>query len=126
MVRQPPKHFAASVDENLEFVRYLVDPRKAEGLRLRQTLTLAVQGESCLRRLELRSGVLVLTWTDAAAPTHIVITREGLASFVLGTGKPVASDALSQLDRLLDSGHLMPAGAVESVMKGMKSANSLD
>ena len=54
-------------------MRYPVDPRKAEGLR--QALTLAVQRESRLRRLEFRSGVLVLTWTEAAAPTHIVITR---------------------------------------------------
>lgn len=31
---------AASVDENLQFVHYLIDPRKAEGLR--QSFTLAV------------------------------------------------------------------------------------
>lgn len=115
---------AASVDDNLEFVRYLVDPRKAEGLR--QTLTLAVQGESRLRRLEFRNGVLVLTWADVAAPAHIAITREELASFVLGTRKPVAPDALSQLDRVLDRSHLMPTGAVESVMKGMKAVNNTE
>ena len=78
-------------------MRYLVDPRKAKGLR--QTLTLAVQGESRLRRLEFRNGVLVLT-------------GEELASFVLGTRKPVAPDALSQLDHVLDRSHLMPTGAV--------------
>jgi len=115
---------AASVDENLEFVRYLVDPRKAEGLR--QTLTLAVQGDSRLRRLELRNGVLVLTRADAVDPIHIAITREELASFVLGTRTPVAPDALSQLDRVLDRSHLMPAGAVESVMKGMKAVNNTE
>jgi len=115
---------AASVDENLEFVRYLVDPRKAEGLR--QTFTLAVAGDSRIRRLELRNGVLVITGADAAAPTHFALTRQELAAFVLGTRVPSAADALSQLDRVLDRSHLMPAGAVESVMKGMKPGNDLE
>jgi alkyl sulfatase BDS1-like metallo-beta-lactamase superfamily hydrolase len=57
---------AATVDENLQFVRYLVDPRKAEGLR--QTFTLAIEGEPQVRRIELRNGVLVITDADAAAP----------------------------------------------------------
>jgi len=115
---------AASVDENLQFVRYLVDPRKAEGLR--QTLTLAVEGDPRIRRLELRNGVLVITEADAAAPTHLALTRQELAAFVLGTRSLSAADALSQLDRVLDRSHLMPAGAVETVMKGMKAGNDLE
>jgi hypothetical protein len=106
------------VDENLQFVRYLVDPRKAEGLR--QTLTLAVEGDSSIRRLELRNGVLVITDADAAAPTHLSLTRQDLAAFVLGTRSSPHTDALTQLDGVLDRSHLMPPGAVESVMKGMK------
>jgi len=109
---------AASVDENLQFVRYLVDPRKAEGLR--QSFTLAVEGDPRIRRLELRNGVLVITDTDAAAPMHLTLTRQELAAFVLGTRSPSTADALTQLDRVLDRSHLMPPGAVESVMKGMK------
>jgi alkyl sulfatase BDS1-like metallo-beta-lactamase superfamily hydrolase len=109
---------AASVDENLQFVRYLVDPRKAEGVR--QALTLAVEGDPRIRRLELRNGVLVITDADAAAPTHLQLTRQELAAFVLGTRSPSTADALTQLDRVLDRSHLMPPGAVESVMKGMK------
>lgn len=109
---------AASVDENLQFVRYLVDPRKAEGSR--QAFTLAVEGDPRLRRLELRNGVLVITDANAAAPAHFQLTRQELADFVLGTGSPSTADALSQLDRVLDRSHLMPPGAVESVMKGMK------
>jgi alkyl sulfatase BDS1-like metallo-beta-lactamase superfamily hydrolase len=115
---------AASVDENLQFVRYLVDPRKAEGLR--QTSTLAVEGDSRIRRLELRNGVLVITDADAAAPTHLRLTRPELAAFVLGTRPTSAADALSQLDRVLDRSHLMPAGAVESVLKGVKAAGELE
>ncbi len=106
------------MDENLQFVRYLVDPRKAEGLR--QTFTLAVEGDPRIRRLELRNGVLVITDADAAAPTHLSLTRQELAAFVLGTRSPSTADALSQLDRVLDRSHLMPPGAVESVMQGMK------
>jgi hypothetical protein len=109
------------VDENLQFVRYLVDPRKAEGLR--QTFTLAVEGDPRIRRLELRNGVLVITDADAAAPIHLSLTRQELAAFVLGTRPASAADPLSQLDRVLDRSHLMPPGAVESVLKGMKAAN---
>jgi len=115
---------AASVDENLQFVRYLVDPRKADGLRL--TLTLAVEGDPRIRRLELRNGVLAITDADAAAPTHLSLTRQELAAFVLGTRSPSAGDALSQLDQVLDRSHLLPPGAVESVMKGMKASNDFE
>lgn len=109
---------AASVDENLQFVRYLVDPRKAEGLR--QSFTLAVDGDPRIRRLDLRNGVLVIADASAAAPSHFQLTRQELAAFVLGTRSPSTADALTQLDRVLDRSHLMPPGAVESVMKGMK------
>ena len=115
---------AASVDENLQFVRYLVDPRKAEAQR--QTFTLAVEGDPRIRRLELRNGVLVITEADAAAPTHLRLTRQELAAFVLGTRPTSAADALSQLDRVLDRSHLMPPGAVESVLAGMKAGNDLE
>jgi alkyl sulfatase BDS1-like metallo-beta-lactamase superfamily hydrolase len=77
---------AASVDENLQFVRYLVDPRKAEGLR--QTFTLAIEGDARMRRLELRNGVLVIIDVAAPAPTHLQLTRQELAAFVLGTRPP--------------------------------------
>jgi alkyl sulfatase BDS1-like metallo-beta-lactamase superfamily hydrolase len=111
---------AASVDENLQFVRYLVDPRKAEDLR--QTFTLAVEGDPQIRRIDLRNSVLVITDADAAASTHFELAREELAAFVLGTRSPPAADALSQLDGVLDRSHLLPPGAVESVMEGMKAA----
>ena len=115
---------AASVDENLQFVRYLVDPRKAEAQR--QMFTLAVEGDPRIRRLELRNGVLVITDAVAASPTHFSLTRQQLAAFVLGTRSTSTADALTQLDRVLDRSHLMPAGAVESVMKGMKAGNDLE
>jgi len=111
---------AASVDENLQFVRYLVDPRKAEGLR--QTFTLAVEGDPQIRRLELRNGVIVISDAQSPAATHLKLTRQDLAAFVLGTRPASAADPLTELNRVLDRSHLMPPGAVESVMKGMKAA----
>jgi alkyl sulfatase BDS1-like metallo-beta-lactamase superfamily hydrolase len=114
----------ASVDENLQFVRYLVDPRKADGLR--QTFTLGVEGDSRIRQLELRNGVLVITDAAGAAPTHVRLNRQELAAFVLGTRSTSTADALTQLDRVLDRSHLMPPGAVESVMKGMKAAGDFE
>ena len=111
----------ASVDENLQFVRYLVDPRKAEAQR--QTFTLAVEGDSRIRRMELRNGVIVISDSAAAAPTHVKLTRQELAAFVLGTRAASETDPLSQLDRVLDRSHLMPPGAVESVLQGMRGIN---
>ena len=107
---------AGSVDENLQFVRYLVDPRKAEGARLK--FTLAVEGNPQIRQIELRNSVLVITPSDAAATTHFELSPEELAAFVLGT-RPASEDALSQLDRVLDRSHLLPPGTIESLMQGM-------
>ncbi len=64
--------------------------------------------------------MLVITDADAAAPTHLSLTRQELAAFVLGTRSTSTADALTQLDNVLDRSHLMPPGTVESVMKGMK------
>jgi alkyl sulfatase BDS1-like metallo-beta-lactamase superfamily hydrolase len=118
-----PALVAASVDENLEFVRYLVDPRKAEGLR--QLVTLAVEGDARIRQLELRNGVIVVSNATSAAPSHVSVTRQELAAFVLGDRSSSAADPLRQLDRVLDRSHLMPTGAVEAAMKGMKSSVDL-
>lgn len=107
---------AASVDENLQFVRYLVDPRKAEGARLK--FTLAAEGDAQIRQIELRNSVLVITPADAAATTHFELSREELAAFVLGT-RPASEDALSQLDSVLDRSHLLPPGTIETLMQGM-------
>jgi hypothetical protein len=45
---------------------------------------------------------------------------------VLGTRSPSTADALTQLDRALDRSALMPPGAVESVMKGMKATGDFE
>ena len=101
---------AASVDENLQFVRYLVDPRKAEGRRLAFTIT--AEGDPRIRRVELRNGVLVISEAGTKDAAHLDVTRRELADFVLGKRLPTkASDALTELDRSLDCSHLLPAAA---------------
>jgi hypothetical protein len=68
----------------------------------------------------LRNSVLVMTEANAPAPAHFALTRQELAAFVLGTRPTSTADALTQLDQVLDRSHLLPPGAVESAMKGMK------
>jgi len=56
---------AASMDENLQFFRYLVDPRKPEGERL--AFTIATEGDPRILRVEPRNGVLVISDADSKA-----------------------------------------------------------
>ena len=117
---------AASVDENLQFVRYLVDPRKTEDLR--QSFTLAVEGDPQIRRMELRNGVIVISDAQSPAATHLKLTRQELAAFVLGTRPASAADPLTELNRVLDRSHLMPtaAGSVLEHKPGVKPSDDLE
>jgi alkyl sulfatase BDS1-like metallo-beta-lactamase superfamily hydrolase len=117
---------AASVDENLQFVRYLVDPRKAEGLR--QSFTLAVEGDPQVRQVELRNGVIVISAAQSPAAKHIALSRQELAAFVLGTRRASTPDPLTKLNRVLDRSHLMPAapGSVLEHKPGVKPSDDLE
>jgi len=117
---------AASVDENLQFVRYLVDPRKAEGLR--QSFTLAVEGDPRIRRIELRNSVIVISDAQSPVATHLELTRQELAAFVLGTRPASAADALTELNHVLDRSHLMPAaaGSVLEHKPGVKPSDDFE
>ena len=103
-------------EQNLQFVRYLVDPRKAEGQRL--VFTLAAEGDPQIRRVELRNSVLVISDADSKAAKHVDVTRSELADFVLGKGAPATGgEPLAELDRVLDRSRLMPpATAVPAVL----------
>jgi alkyl sulfatase BDS1-like metallo-beta-lactamase superfamily hydrolase len=101
---------AASMDENLQFVRYLVNPRKAEGKRL--AFTIATEGDPRILGVELRNGVLVISDADSKASMHVDVTRRELAEFVLGKTLPVkGNEVLAELDGSLDRSHLMGAAA---------------
>jgi len=117
---------AASVDENLQFVRYLVDPRKADGLR--QSFTLAIEGDPQVRQVELRNGVIVISDAQSPAANHLKLTRQELAAFVLGTRPGSAPDPLTELNRVLDRSHLMPAaaGSVLEHKPGVKPSDDLE
>jgi len=98
---------AASVDENLQFVRYLVDPRKAQDQRL--VFTIKAEGDPQIRRVELRNSVLVISDVDSKATTHVDVTRPELANFVRGKGAPAkGGEPLAELDRVLDRSQLLP------------------
>jgi alkyl sulfatase BDS1-like metallo-beta-lactamase superfamily hydrolase len=57
----------ASLDRNLQFLRSLIDPRKAEGQRL--VFTITAEGDPQIRRIELRNSVLVIKDADSKAAT---------------------------------------------------------
>ncbi len=98
---------AVSVDKNLQFVRYLVDPRKAEGQRL--VFTVAAEGDPQIRQIELRNSVLVISPVASRASTHVVLTRRELADFVLGKSLPAKGGGpLAELDRVMDRSRLLP------------------
>lgn len=100
---------AASVDENLEFMRFMVDTRKAEGKRV--ALTIAVEGDPRIKRVELRNSVLVIGDADAKLANHVELTRRELADLVLGTGDVARRGGpLGEIDGVLDRSALMPAG----------------
>jgi alkyl sulfatase BDS1-like metallo-beta-lactamase superfamily hydrolase len=106
----------ASLDQNLQFIRYLVDPRKAEGQR--QAFTIAVKGNPEIRQVVLRNGVLVITPATSRGARHVDVTRSELANFVLGQGAPATGgEALVELDRALDRSRMLPpAAALPSVI----------
>lgn len=104
------------VEQNLQFVRYLVDPRKAEGQRL--VFTIAAEGDPQIRRVELRNSVLVITPVASRGERHVDVTRSELADFVLGKGAPaIGGEALAALDRVLDRSRMLPpVAAVPAVI----------
>jgi alkyl sulfatase BDS1-like metallo-beta-lactamase superfamily hydrolase len=98
---------AVSVDKNLQFIRYLVDPRKAEGQRM--VFTVAAEGDPQIRQIELRNSVLVISPVASRGARHVNVTRSKLADFVLGKGAPAKGGGpLAELDRVLDRSRLMP------------------
>ena len=109
----------ASLDQNLQFVRYLVDPRKAEGQRL--VFTLAAEGDPQIRQVELRNCVLVISPVASRGARHVDVTRSELADFVLGKGAPArGDDALAELDRVLDRSRMLPATTATPALLGAK------
>jgi len=101
----------APADVSLEFLRYMVDPRKAEDKRL--AFTLGIEGEAEPRRVELRNGVIVVSTVTAPAETHIDLSRHELAEFILGLDTPIrANGVIAEFDSCIDRSNLksVPGG----------------
>jgi len=96
----------AQPDANFQFLRYLLDPRKAEGKRL--SFTIVVESDKRLRRIQLRNGVIVISNADTKDGTHIDVSRRELAEFVLGLRSLAAgSSMLAEFESSLDRSHMM-------------------
>jgi alkyl sulfatase BDS1-like metallo-beta-lactamase superfamily hydrolase len=119
---QPERLAAASLDETLQFLRYLVDPRKAEGRRL--AFTVSTEGDPQIRGVTLRNGVLVVVPATARGANHVEISRQELADFVLGRSVPAkGGPSLAELDRALDRSRLLPPkSATPAVLDAKGSA----
>ena len=117
---------SASLDRKFQFVRYLVDARKAKGQRM--VFTIAAQGEPEIRQVQLRNAVLVITPVYSRGERHVEVTQSALADFVLGKGVPTnGGEALAELDRMLDRSRMLPpaaAGPAVTDAKGEQKYNS--
>ena len=106
---QPGQLTAASLDQNLQFLRYMIDPRKAENQQL--TFTISAQGNPQIRQVKLRNSVMVISPSTSRASNHVDLTQQALADFILGKGTPTkGAEPLAALDHMLDRSRLLPHG----------------
>jgi alkyl sulfatase BDS1-like metallo-beta-lactamase superfamily hydrolase len=73
---------SAPLEDSFQYVRYLVDPRKAEDTRL--AFTVSVDNAETTTRVELRNGVIVISEASAKEETHIDVSGQEWAEFVVG------------------------------------------
>lgn len=73
---------ASPLADSFEYVRYLVDPRKAEDMKLR--FTVAVEGTQDIKQMELRNGVVMISDVPQKGPVHLDVTRREWSEFVTG------------------------------------------
>jgi alkyl sulfatase BDS1-like metallo-beta-lactamase superfamily hydrolase len=78
---EPEKVRAMPLEDSFQFIRYNVDPRKAEDLRLE--FTVAVDGADPVG-IELRNGVIVISPAEQAAEAHLDVTLDEWSEFVAG------------------------------------------
>jgi alkyl sulfatase BDS1-like metallo-beta-lactamase superfamily hydrolase len=73
---------SAPLEDSFQYVRYLVDPRKAEDARL--ALTVSVEGAEEPTRIELRNGVVIMSQASEKEKAHIDVSSKEWAEFVVG------------------------------------------
>ncbi|MHC4371963.1 MAG: alkyl sulfatase dimerization domain-containing protein [Planctomycetota bacterium] len=76
------KVMAMPLEDSFQYVRYLVNPRKAEDMRL--AFTVAVEGTSGLTRIQLRNGVVIISEADEKEKVHMDVSHRQWSEFVAG------------------------------------------
>jgi alkyl sulfatase BDS1-like metallo-beta-lactamase superfamily hydrolase len=76
------KLMESSLEDSYQYLRYLVDPRKAEDTRL--MFTVNVEGAPKLQQIELRNGVIVVTDAAQKGSTHLDVDRREWSEFIAG------------------------------------------
>lgn len=76
------KVMASPLEDSFQYVRYLVDPRKAEDMQL--TFTVSVEGARNLTQIQLRNGVVVVSDATEKAADHIDVSLQEWSEFVVG------------------------------------------
>jgi alkyl sulfatase BDS1-like metallo-beta-lactamase superfamily hydrolase len=73
---------SAPLEDSFQYVRYLVDPRKAEDARL--AFTVSVKGAEKPTRIELRNGVIIISQASQKEKAHLDVSSKEWAEFVVG------------------------------------------
>jgi alkyl sulfatase BDS1-like metallo-beta-lactamase superfamily hydrolase len=73
---------SAPLEDSFQYVRYLVDPGKAEDTRL--AFTVSVEGAENPARIELRNAVIIISEASQKEQTHIDVSSKEWAEFVVG------------------------------------------
>ena len=90
-----------SLEDSFQYIRYLVDPRKAEDTRL--VFTVSVGGSDKPVHVELRNGVVVITADAEKGTTHLNVSLRDWAGFVVGQRSLAAmSPVFGQFESVLD------------------------
>ena len=70
------------LEDSLQYLRYLVDPRKAEDMQLK--FSVAFDNGQNLHQVELRNGVIIIMPTVQKALDHIDVTHQEWSEFIAG------------------------------------------
>jgi alkyl sulfatase BDS1-like metallo-beta-lactamase superfamily hydrolase len=66
------KVMSMPLEDSFQYIRYLVDPRKAEDMRL--AFTVSIKGTETPTRIELRNGVIVISEASEKEKVHLDVT----------------------------------------------------
>lgn len=97
------KLLISNIDDSFQYLRYLVDPRKAEDSRL--AFTVAIDGEARLWQIELRNSVVVISDADRKNANHVEVSRQKWSEFVVGQRSLADGNAaIALFENVLDRG----------------------